>query len=70
MTTGHRQCGPQPVTASRTPGCTRFRWQPGSVAFWDNRQVRHLAVNDYQGRRRVINRILLTGTRLLPAEAR
>lgn len=49
--------------------CTRFRWQPGSVAFWDNRQVWHLAVNDYQGLRRVMNRILLTGTRPVPAEA-
>jgi taurine dioxygenase len=49
--------------------CTRFQWQPGSVAFWDNRQVWHLAVNDYQGLRRVMNRILLTGTRPVPAEA-
>lgn len=49
--------------------CTRFQWQPGSVAFWDNRQVWHLAVNDYQGLRRVMNRILLAGTRPVPAEA-
>jgi alpha-ketoglutarate-dependent taurine dioxygenase len=47
--------------------CTRFRWQPGSVAFWDNRQVWHLAVNDYHGRRRVMNRILLAGTAPVPA---
>ena len=49
--------------------CTRFQWQPGSIAFWDNRQVWHLAVNDYQGLRRVMNRILLTGTRPVPAGA-
>jgi taurine dioxygenase len=48
--------------------CTRFGWQPGSVAFWDNRQVWHLAVNDYQGMRRVMDRILLTGTRPIPAD--
>jgi taurine dioxygenase len=26
---------------------TRFRWQPHSIAFWDNRAVQHLAVWDY-----------------------
>jgi taurine dioxygenase len=46
---------------------TRFSWQPGSIAFWDNRQVWHLAVNDYHGMRRVMNRILLTGTKPVPA---
>ena len=49
--------------------CTRFQWRPGSIAFWDNRQVWHLAVNDYQGMRRVMNRILLTGARPVPAAA-
>ena len=24
----------------------RFRWQPGSIAFWDNRCTKHLAVHD------------------------
>ena len=24
----------------------RFRWQPGSIAFWDNRATQHLAVRD------------------------
>jgi taurine dioxygenase len=47
---------------------TRFNWAPGSIAFWDNRQVWHFAVNDYQGQRRVMNRILLTGTKPIPAE--
>jgi taurine dioxygenase len=47
---------------------TRFSWAPGSIAFWDNRQVWHFAVNDYQGRRRVMNRILLAGTKPVPAE--
>ena len=49
--------------------CTRFQWQAGSIAFWDNRQVWHLAVNDYHGLRRVMNRILLTGARPAPAQA-
>lgn len=48
---------------------TRFQWQPGSVAFWDNRQVWHLAVNDYHGMRRVMDRFLFCGTRPVPAEA-
>jgi len=48
---------------------TRFTWQPGSIAFWDNRQVWHMAVNDYHGMRRVMNRILLVGTRPQPASA-
>jgi taurine dioxygenase len=46
---------------------TRFTWQPGSIAFWDNRQVWHMAVNDYHGMRRVMNRILLVGTAPQPA---
>lgn len=53
--------------AVRPEFVTRFRWTPGSIAFWDNRQVWHFAVNDYQGQRRVMNRILLAGTSPLPA---
>lgn len=47
----------------------RFRWEPGAIAFWDNRQVWHLAVNDYHGMRRVMNRVLLTGSKPVPADA-
>jgi taurine dioxygenase len=46
---------------------TRFRWAPGSIAMWDNRQTWHFAVNDYQGQLRVMHRILLTGTKPIPA---
>ena len=41
----------------------RFRWQPGSLAFWDNRCAQHNPVNDYHGYRRVMHRITLAGDR-------
>ena len=39
----------------------RFTWQKGSLAFWDNRCVQHLPVNDYHGFRRVMHRVTLAG---------
>jgi taurine dioxygenase len=41
----------------------RFSWQPGSIAFWDNRCAQHNPVNDYHGFRRVMHRITLAGER-------
>ena len=42
----------------------RFDWEPGSIAFWDNRAVWHRALNDYQGERRLMHRITLEGVAL------
>ncbi len=39
----------------------RFRWEPGSLAFWDNRCAMHNPINDYHGFRRVMHRITLKG---------
>jgi taurine dioxygenase len=41
----------------------RFRWRPGSLAFWDNRSTQHNPINDYHGQRRVMHRITLAGDR-------
>jgi taurine dioxygenase len=43
----------------------RFQWQPGSLAFWDNRCAQHNPVNDYHGFKRVMHRVTLAGEKPL-----
>jgi taurine dioxygenase len=41
----------------------RFRWEQGSVAFWDNRAVQHYANSDYWPDVRVMERASIVGAR-------
>ncbi|MCV7421757.1 TauD/TfdA family dioxygenase [Mycobacterium yunnanensis] len=49
--------------ATRTEYTVRFRWAPGSVAFWDNRATAHLAISDagHLDHDRVLYRVTLEG---------
>ena len=47
---------------------TRFKWENGSIAFWDNRATWHFAQNDYQGQRRVMHRVTIEGCALQAAK--
>jgi len=42
---------------------TRFKWQPHSIAFWDNRCVQHLAIWDYYPQIRSGYRVTIKGDR-------
>lgn len=41
----------------------RFRWAPGSIAFWDNRACQHFAASDYFPARRIMERATVKGDR-------
>jgi taurine dioxygenase len=47
--------------ATRPEFTCRFRWENGSLAFWDNRCVQHFAVNDYPAETRIMHRITICG---------
>ncbi|CRK52492.1 putative enzyme [Rhodococcus sp. RD6.2] len=40
---------------------TRWNWEAGDVAIWDNRATQHYAIDDYDGQRRRLTRITLAG---------
>lgn len=39
----------------------RWRWRPGDVAFWDNRNTQHRAVDDFLPHRRIMTRATVLG---------
>ncbi|MDE2563415.1 MAG: TauD/TfdA family dioxygenase [Sphingomonadales bacterium] len=41
----------------------RFRWRPGSIAFWDNRAAQHYAASDYFPAVRRMERVTIAGDR-------
>jgi len=41
----------------------RFRWETGSVAFWDNRCTQHYAIADYGDETREMHRVTVNGDR-------
>ena len=41
----------------------RFRWETGSIAFWDNRVCKHLAIHDAGPFKRMMRRTQICGTR-------
>lgn len=41
----------------------RFRWAPGSLAFWDNRACQHYAASDYFPNIRIMERVTIAGDR-------
>ncbi|WP_327426204.1 TauD/TfdA dioxygenase family protein [Streptomyces sp. NBC_01236] len=49
--------------ATRPEYTVRFRWEPGSVAFWDNQATIHLAPSDtaHVDHPRVMHRVMLSG---------
>jgi taurine dioxygenase len=49
--------------ASRPEFTCRLHWTPGTLAIWDNRCLLHLAINDYDGSRRLLHRTTVAGDR-------
>jgi taurine dioxygenase len=47
--------------ATRAEFTCRLRWTHGTLAIWDNRCLLHLAINDYDGSRRLLHRTTVVG---------
>jgi taurine dioxygenase len=64
---GFRDTEAQPIIdylmqhSGRPEFTCRFRWETGSLAFWDNRCVQHFAINDYPAETRIMHRITVCG---------
>ena len=41
----------------------RYRWEAGTLGFWDNRATMHYGIYDYGAERRVMHRVTLRGER-------
>lgn len=60
---GHLQAERERLAGLVWQHFVRFRWTPGSIAFWANRAVRHYASSDYWPARRVMERATIIGDR-------
>ena len=45
--------------------CVRFKWEPGSIAVWDNRCTSHYAVADYFPQTRKLQRAAVAGEKVI-----
>jgi taurine dioxygenase len=58
---GCRPAAPALQAHDATRFVVRYRWQPGTIAFWDNRATMHFGISDYGDDRRVMHRVILRG---------
>ncbi len=49
------------VLTKRPEFSFRLRWEPDTLTIWDNRCTQHYALDDYDGQRRVMHRIIAEG---------